>query len=127
MALLNRELFQRDPTTFSIPNLGVAKVGAPQTDEEWAVLRSELQSFVCDGEYERGLERILSSYLTALAQPQQPAFWVSGFFGSGKSHFVRVLEYLWRDYHFPDGATARGLVNLPGEIKALLTELSTAG
>ena len=47
--------------------------------------------------------------------------------GSGKSHFVRVLEYIWRDVQFPDGVQARGLVRLPSEIEELLKELSTVG
>jgi hypothetical protein len=60
---LNREVLQRDPTANPLPNDGVAKVGRPRTDEEWRVLEWELTSFVCTGEYERGLERILSTYL----------------------------------------------------------------
>ena len=52
-------------------------------------------------------------------------FWVSGFFGSGKSHLVKVLRYLWEDYRFADGASARSLVNLPAEIADLLKELSS--
>jgi hypothetical protein len=59
--------------------------------------------------------------------PKQPAVWVSGFYGSGKSHLVRVLEYLWQDVLFSDGSSARGLVNLPDEIRDLLKELTTAG
>ncbi|MEE4237029.1 MAG: BREX system P-loop protein BrxC, partial [Anderseniella sp.] len=47
-----------------------------------------------------------------------------GFFGSGKSHLVKVLRYLWEDYHFADGATARSLVTLPTEVTDLLTELT---
>ena len=86
----------------------------------------ELRSFVCEGEYERGLERILSQYLSHLSQTEQPAVWVSGFFGSGKSHLIRVLEYLWRDYQFPSGASARSLATLPGDIEAHLKELSIA-
>ncbi len=123
----NREIFAVDPTTRSIPNDGVAKVAEPRTPAEFAVLRYELSSFVCDGEYRQGLERILSAYLANLLRPAQPAVWVSGFYGSGKSHFVRVLEYLWRDSLFPDGATARGLTQLPSEIGDLLRELSTMG
>jgi len=123
----NREIFAVDPTTRSIPNDGVAKVVEPRTPTEYEVLRYELSSFVCDGEYRQGMERILSAYLTNLARPAQPAVWVSGFYGSGKSHFVRVLEYLWRDITFPDGATARGLTQLPAEIGDLLIELSRAG
>src|SRR3989442_8340511 len=125
--LKNREVFFRDPASTAIPNDGVAKVIEPESPKDWDVLRYELESFVCDGEYQRGLERVLSAFMEGLSRPQQPAVWVSGFYGSGKSHFVRVLEYLWRDVEFPDGARARSLVRLPSEIKALLTELSRAG
>lgn len=125
--LLNRDVFLVDPTTRSIPNDGVAKVVDPRTPEEWAVLRYELSSFVCDGAYQQGMEDVLSGFLANLDQPTQPAVWVYGFYGSGKSHFVRVLEYLWRDVRFDDGATARGLANLPSEVSDLLKELVTRG
>jgi len=73
------------------------------------------------------LERVLSSFLANLNNPEQSAVWISGFYGSGKSHLVRVLEYLWRDIELPDGARSRSLVKLPNDIKDLLKELSTAG
>lgn len=124
----NKELFTRDPLTSPIPNDGVAKVSTPQSDQEWQVLRYELDTFVCEGEYQRGLDRILGTYLKYVGEPQQPAVWVSGFYGSGKSHLVRVLEYLWNDVKFvEDGATARGLAKLPADIKAHLQELTITG
>lgn len=123
----NREVFITDPTTFTIPNDGVTKVLTPRTSEEWEVLRYELTHFVCEGEYYRGLERILSTFLTNLERFEQPAVWVSGFYGSGKSHFVRVLEYLWRDVQFPDGASTRGLTTLPRDIQDHFQELTIQG
>src|SRR3954454_8004736 len=123
----NRELFYRDPTATKIPNDGVAKVARPETAQQWEVLEWELKSFVCEGEYARGLERILNSFLTNLSQSQQPAVWVSGFYGSGKSHMVRVLEYMWRDTELPGGEAARSIVNVPEDVADHLTELSTAG
>ena len=123
----NYEVFEKDPRSFTIPNEGVTKIFDPHTDKEWAVLRYELSSFVCEGEYQKGLERVLSSFLGNLNNPEQPAVWVSGFYGSGKSHFVRVLEYLWRDVELPDGARASSLVKLPSDIKELFRELKTAG
>ncbi|MCW6004621.1 BREX system P-loop protein BrxC [Micromonospora sp. CPCC 205371] len=127
MTITNRELFHHDPTETKIPNDGVAKVVRPETDQQWDVLRWELRSFVCDGQYSRGLERILDSFLINLSQAQQPAVWVSGFYGSGKSHLVRVLEHLWRDVELPTRERARDLVTLPEEVRDHLTELSTAG
>lgn len=124
---LNRDVFIQDPMTAVILNDGVAKVTEPRTEEEWKVLRFELQSFVCEGEYRTGMERILSTYLGNLGEAVQPAVWVSGFFGSGKSHLVRTLEFLWRDVEFPDGARARGISSLPPEIVAHFQELSIAG
>ncbi len=123
---LNRNLFHRDPLSFAIPNDGVSTVGTPTTANQWQVLRYELESFVCEGEYARGLQRILSSYLTNLDRSIQPAVWVSGFYGSGKSHLLRVLEHLWRNTRFPDGASARSLVrSLDSEVSDSLKELDT--
>lgn len=127
MTLTNRDVFAIDPTEHDIPNLGVVKVKNPEDAGDWATLEWELRSFVCEGEYERGLERILDQFLGHLAQPEQPAVWVSGFYGSGKSHLMRVLEYLWRDYQLPSGTSARTLSTLPSEIQAHLKELSIAG
>src|SRR5258708_39578789 len=125
--LQNRDIFLEDPTTYTIPNNGVAQVINPSAPEEWNVLHYELSHFVCEGEYQRGLQLILTTYLANINATKQPAIWVSGFYGSGKSHFVRVLEYLWRDTAFPDGARARGLAKLPNEIADLLKELTTVG
>ena len=127
MVITNREAFFNDPSEQTLPNLGVAKVRKPEDDDDWATLAWELKSFVCEGEYELGLERILSQYLQHLSQEAQPVAWVSGFYGSGKSHLVRVLEYLWVDPTLPDGESARGMTSLPSEITAHLKELTTAG
>jgi hypothetical protein len=121
------DVLAQDPRTWSIPNVGVAKVGQARTPEEQQVLKYELQSFVAEGEYGAGLDRILTSYLTNLDRDSQPAAWVSGFFGSGKSHLVKVLDALWRDFPFDDGARASGLVTLPPDLDAQFKELRTRG
>ena len=126
MTITNRDVFALDPTEGDIPNLGVAKVRNPQDAADWATLEWELRSFVCEGEYERGMERILDQFLSHLRQDEQPAVWVSGFFGSGKSHLMRVLEYMWRDYTLPSAASARDLASLTPDIDRHLVELSAA-
>lgn len=123
----NNELFTRRPLGFEIPNDGVTNVNRPDDSNQWRVLEYELTSFVSEGEYEHGLERILDSYIRHRSSTTQPAVWVSGFYGSGKSHLVRVLQHLWADTALPNGASARGLVNLPQGIKDQLVELSTIG
>src|ERR1039458_9149485 len=122
----NRDLYFRDPTAIELLNNGVSKVSEIANDErQIRTLRFELETFVCDGEYARGLERLLRAYLDGLGREEQKAVWVSGFFGSGKSHLVKVLRYLWEDYRFSDGATARSLVKMPAEVADLFKELTT--
>ena len=124
----NREIYQRDPSEITLLNNGVATMTDALDEDERRTLRFELEHFVCEGEYRRGLVRILDSYLSNQGQPEQPAAWVSGFFGSGKSHLAKMLRFLWIDYHFPeDGASARGLARLPDDVTELLTELVTLG
>lgn len=126
---INAEIYKHPPTEFKLLNNGVAKVSDGHTEEELRTLRYELQTFVCEGQYEAGLRRILRTYIDHIGDPEQPAAWVSGFFGSGKSHLVKMLRYLWVDYEFPDGATARGLTDgaLSIEVKEQLLELTTLG
>jgi len=122
--MLNREIYQVDPSTRKLINEGVASVNDELTKEALNVLRYELDTFVCKGQYEKGLAHILESYLSNLDQVQQPGVWVSGFYGSGKSHLVKMLRALWIDTQFPDGASARGIAHLPQNIKDLLKELT---
>jgi len=121
----NRDIFQKDPSISKLVNEGVTSVNDEETDQALAVLRYELETFVCDGQYEKGLAHILETYLKNIDQAQQPAVWVSGFYGSGKSHLVKMLRSLWIDSSFEDGATARGIANLPQSIRDSLKELTT--
>jgi len=123
--MINRNIYKRDPATLKLINEGVANVNDEKTSQAMAVLRYELETFVCGGQYEKGLEDILQTYLMNINQAQQPGVWISGFFGSGKSHLVKMLRALWINTVFDDGATARGIANLPQNIADLLKELST--
>lgn len=121
----NRSVYLKDPATRKLVNEGVASVNDERTRKALEVLRYELETFVCDGQYQKGLEHILFTYLKNIDQAQQPAVWVSGFYGSGKSHLVKMLRALWVDTQFEDGATARGIADLPQNISDQLKELST--
>src|SRR5690606_7636508 len=90
----NRDIYQKDPSTRKLVNEGVASVNDEKTNQALSVLRYELETFVCDGQYEKGLEHILDVYLKNIEQAEQPAVWVSGFYGSGKSHLVKMLRAL---------------------------------
>jgi hypothetical protein len=124
----NRELFLRDPATAQLMNNGQARISEGGTQQERETLqkelRQELSNFVCEGQYADGLQRILDSFMSHLGGTQQPAAWVSGFYGSGKSHLLKMLGHLWVNTTFEDGATARNLVpSLPSDIEASLKEL----
>ncbi|MFH0735725.1 MAG: BREX system P-loop protein BrxC [bacterium] len=119
----NNELFTLNPSENNLINDGVVEINTAKDDQGLKILRHEIKTFVCEGEYQNGIYRILDTYLKHINQPKQPAAWVSGFFGSGKSHLVKILGYLWEDFVFPNGDTARTLKPLPTDIKDLMVEL----
>ena len=71
--MLNRDIYQKDPSTRKLVNEGVASVNDEKTNQALSVLRYELETFVCDGQYEKGLEHILDVYLKNIEQAEQPA------------------------------------------------------
>lgn len=126
--MLNQEIYVKDPLENQLANNGVAEVKDDVSEQALATLKYELETFVCDGEYEKGLEKILSTFLTNVDKgSEQPGIWISGFYGSGKSHLAKMLRALWTDFDFQNATTARGIANLPQEIQDLFKELSTQG
>jgi hypothetical protein len=125
--MLNREVLVRDPAAYRLADGGVAKVSFPPDADQNAVLREQLQTFICKGAYADGLRRILEAFNAAAGRKvDTPAAWVSGFYGSGKSLLAAMLGALWTNMEFDDGATAEGLIpSIPPEVRAALRELRT--
>lgn len=125
--MLNRDIYSKDPKSSSLLNNGVAEVNDDFTEQALKTLRYELETFVCDGEYEKGLNKILSTFLTNIENNrEQVGFWISGFYGSGKSHLAKMLRVLWTNFQFPDGTEARSLIQqLPIEIHDHLKALAS--
>ncbi len=91
---------------------GVVK--ADQLDE--ASVWQELDEFVVTSELDGHLRKFFEQYSAAIDSPKDPGvagnigIWVSGFFGSGKSHFIKVLSHLLDNAdHSHEGLTKRAV------------------
>ena len=70
---------------------GVIKVGQLDDDN----IRQELEEYVITRELDKHFHTFFERYTTALDTPtDKMGVWISGFFGSGKSHFLKILSYL---------------------------------
>ncbi len=73
------------------PINGVIKV--EQNDEE--CLEQELSEYIVTKELRRHFRTFFDNYSKAIDEPTDKiGVWISGFFGSGKSHFLKILSYL---------------------------------
>lgn len=70
---------------------GVVKVG--QDDNE--NIQQELEEYVVTSELHKHIGDFFAAYKKGIDGPiDKIGVWISGFFGSGKSHFVKILSYL---------------------------------
>lgn len=63
-------------------------------------LVTEVEEFVPTREIRKGLEEITERYLE---EPTANGVWISGFFGSGKSHLLKMVALLLDDQPLPNG------------------------
>lgn len=91
--MLIKNLFERD---IFRPINGVVKADQLDDSSVW----QELDEFVITRELDQHFRKFISWYLESVDQGKNPdatgkmGIWISGFFGSGKSHFLKVLSYL---------------------------------
>ena len=70
---------------------GVIKVG--QDDD--ANIKQELEEYVVTRELQKHFSDFFASYKKGIiGNTDKMGVWISGFFGSGKSHFLKILSYL---------------------------------
>lgn len=70
---------------------GVIKVG--QADDE--NIKQELEEYVVTRELQKHFTDFFASYKKGInGHTDKMGVWISGFFGSGKSHFLKILSYL---------------------------------
>ena len=78
------------------PINGVIKADQRDAESVW----QELDEYVATKQVTEYLRKFFDAYLATAQHPNDPAIvsrmgvWVSGFFGSGKSHFIKILSYL---------------------------------
>ena len=73
---------------------GVIKVG--QKDKE--NVYQELDEYVVTEELDKYMNRFFDAYKRGLTgRTDKMGVWISGFFGSGKSHFLKILSYILSD------------------------------
>jgi hypothetical protein len=78
------------------PINGVIKADQMDAASVW----QELEEYVVTQQISDYLGKFFDAYLAAMDNPNDAAItdrmgvWVSGFFGSGKSHFIKILSYL---------------------------------
>lgn len=78
---------------------GVIKVG--QADEENVF--QELDEYVVTKELSKYMSRFFDAYERSVSgRTDKMGVWISGFFGSGKSHFLKILSYILEDKRVVD-------------------------
>lgn len=91
--MIIRDLFQKP---IDRPINGVIKADQMDAASVW----QELEEYVVTKQISEYLRKFFDAYLAAIDLPHDAAItdrmgvWVSGFFGSGKSHFIKILSYL---------------------------------
>jgi hypothetical protein len=84
---------------------GVIKADEVDAESVWL----ELDEFVVTKELDNLFTKFLDAYLDVMDNPKDKSavgkagVWVSGFFGSGKSHFIKILSYLLENKEATDG------------------------
>lgn len=129
-----KDLFIKD---INRPINGVVKADQLESNTVF----TELDEYVITNELAKHFEEFFDAYMPSVRDPKAKAasgklgIWVSGFFGSGKSHFIKILSYLLQNINATDGKVDKSAIEffknknldgfLMGEIDTAITKENT--
>lgn len=83
-----KNLFEKDPSRIIPP---IVKIDV----HEESIVSKEVEEYVVTEQIRDSLNDIVDRFIEARAgRPAAVCAWISGFFGSGKSHFLKMLGYI---------------------------------
>ena len=86
--MIIKDLFKKDITR---PIQGVVTIGNEDEEQKW----QELEEYVCTDEITKSFRTFFRRYRESINNPtEKMGVWITGFFGSGKSHFLKILGYI---------------------------------
>lgn len=86
--MLIEKMFEKD---INRPINGVIQVEQDKED----VIKQEVSEYVITTELKKHFNKFFESYSASFTTPtDNTGVWITGFFGSGKSHFLKMLSYL---------------------------------
>lgn len=76
-------------------------------NDDPTVVKKELEEYILTPQLERHFSDALEAVIdTEHSQTEDVGMWVSGFFGSGKSHFMKILGHVLENHEFEDAHAA---------------------
>ena len=86
--MIIKDLFKKD---ISRSIQGVVTIGNEDEEQKW----QELEEYVCTDEITKSMRTFFRRYRESINHPTEKiGVWITGFFGSGKSHFLKILGYI---------------------------------
>ncbi len=86
--MIIKNLFEKE---IDRPIQGVVTIGNEDEEQKW----QELEEYVCTDEIVKSFRTFFRKYRESLTVPtSKMGVWITGFFGSGKSHFLKILGYI---------------------------------
>ncbi|SEH31389.1 BREX system P-loop protein BrxC [Selenomonas sp. KH1T6] len=112
-----RNIFEKNITR---PINGVIKVDQKDAD----IIEQELDEYVITDELRKHFKAFFKYYCQAYDNPTADmGVWISGFFGSGKSHFLKMLSYLLSDKEVKGKRTSERFIEKLKEVPELQQEI----
>ena len=100
--------------------------GVIKVDDE-SYIGQELEEYVVTEELLKHFNSFFSAYNTGInTNTEKMGVWISGFFGSGKSHFLKIVSYLLEN-KLVNGKAAVDYFDDKIEDKMLLADIKRAG